>query len=589
MRSMTNFIESRDIGDSYSIYNEEYSWAEEYSEYYSEDSSSYLMPVFESSSYQFFGEATFYQEASYKGLMAGGILALVSGALFMIMKLLNGGGGGSSGSRSSSSGSSSSSSGSSSYDSAGPRTPSATRLRAAAEDALYEKKKKQIEQEEQARAKQREKERKEREQRQKEEDAKSEQERLANAESEYRRSDEYLRFGKDEAEISFDPEWIIGKLNEAKSENCGKFKLKGGLKRLNNMQETLEDIERIVDTLNAMITDNNWEVFSHSSIENTDKMEDGDTKTFIISYRNLKDNFTKLRELIKGKEDNVEELEIDDIIKFFRSIKQITDEINRKCKSGIKKCKEEHRRLTSNKANLIGRGEYVDDVNRKIVNVKAAYNILNNILKEVNEFCKELRNLFQFVDKADQYTNYLEIPFIKDVYSNSNQFTFRMLNDMEVADFEDVIKGLINLQRKKTPIDYERLIEGLRNMMNPIETDLTQHLLEGSNGGGSAGFSELVTDVDLLRKECLDKIRKQKRIAEKIKNDYPEIKDYFLKALGILEDFYNVPGEEWVKVKSINERQEGKKLVDDFDDITQGPNQYNVAKKTVERYFQKKK
>lgn len=54
MRSMTDFIESQEMGDSYSIYNEEYSWAEEYSEYYSEDSSSYLMPVFESSSYQFF-------------------------------------------------------------------------------------------------------------------------------------------------------------------------------------------------------------------------------------------------------------------------------------------------------------------------------------------------------------------------------------------------------------------------------------------------------------------------------------------------------------------------------------------------------
>ena len=55
---MTDFIESQEIDGSYSIYNEEYSWAEEYSEYYSEDSSSYLMPVFESSSYQFFGEAT---------------------------------------------------------------------------------------------------------------------------------------------------------------------------------------------------------------------------------------------------------------------------------------------------------------------------------------------------------------------------------------------------------------------------------------------------------------------------------------------------------------------------------------------------
>ena len=96
MASMTDFIESINVADEPSVYNEDYSWAEEYSEYFNDVSDNYIQPIFESSGYQFFGEATFYQEA-HKGLIAGGILALVSGAFFMIMKLLrNGGSGGSS-------------------------------------------------------------------------------------------------------------------------------------------------------------------------------------------------------------------------------------------------------------------------------------------------------------------------------------------------------------------------------------------------------------------------------------------------------------------------------------------------------------
>ena len=581
---MTDFIESQEIDGSYSIYNEEYSWAEEYSEYYSEDSSSYLMPVFESSSYQFFGEATFYQEASHKGLIAGGILALVSGAFFMIMKLLKGGGGGGS----SSSGSSSSSS-SSIRDSNGniiltdAEKKESERLKREADESerRYEETKQRIKRErEEAAARMRAEHQAMRQKEKEEREAK-----VAENYNKYINSEEYTSFGKDEAEITFDPADIIKDLNKVKSENPGKFKLKGGLKRLNNMQETLKDIERIVDTLNAMITDNNWEVFSHSSTENTDKMEDGDTKTFIISYRNLEDNFAKLRELIKGKQDNVEELEIDDIIAFFNSIKQITDEINKKYKSGIKKCKEKHKEHTSHKADLIRRGKSVDDVDRNIANVKSAYNILNNILKKVNEFCKELRIVFGNVCWPDNYTNALVLPFKLGTYINDGSYTFRILSDMKVADFEDVIKGLINLQRGKAGIDRTGIITELSHKISPTQSDFHLQMVEGSNGRGSTGFSEMPPYVNSKRKEILDRIREQKRIVEKIENDYPEIKDYFLKIFGIVEDFYNVPVEEWLKVKSINERQEGKKLSDLSYFINS--NRFKVARKTLERYFQK--
>jgi chemotaxis protein histidine kinase CheA len=108
MRSMTDFIDTVSNTEHLAVYNEDYSWAEEYADYFNEESVNYVQPILESSEYQFFGETCFIQEASKvsNGLLAGGILALLSGAFFMIMKLLNGGGGGggsSSGSTSSSS------------------------------------------------------------------------------------------------------------------------------------------------------------------------------------------------------------------------------------------------------------------------------------------------------------------------------------------------------------------------------------------------------------------------------------------------------------------------------------------------------
>lgn len=102
MRSMTDFIDTVLNPEQLAVYNEDYSWAEEYAEYYNEESDNYAQPILESSGYQFFGEACFIQEAS-KGLIAGGVLALLSGAFFMIMKLLRNGGDSSSGSSSSSS------------------------------------------------------------------------------------------------------------------------------------------------------------------------------------------------------------------------------------------------------------------------------------------------------------------------------------------------------------------------------------------------------------------------------------------------------------------------------------------------------
>ena len=87
MKTMTSFIDATSITSSPAAYNEEYAWAEEYAEYYDESSEEYLGDAFDSSAYQFFGEAVLPR----KGLLAGGILALVSGAFFMIMKLLKNG------------------------------------------------------------------------------------------------------------------------------------------------------------------------------------------------------------------------------------------------------------------------------------------------------------------------------------------------------------------------------------------------------------------------------------------------------------------------------------------------------------------
>ena len=92
LKSMTDFIGTDINVESLSVYNEDCSWAEKYSEYYSEDISNQIGDITNSSEYKFFGESYFIQESVKKGLLAGGVLALVSGAFFMILKLLKGGG-----------------------------------------------------------------------------------------------------------------------------------------------------------------------------------------------------------------------------------------------------------------------------------------------------------------------------------------------------------------------------------------------------------------------------------------------------------------------------------------------------------------
>ena len=47
MRSMTDFIDSVSVDSQMAVYNEEYTWAEEYAEYYNESSNMYVGNILE--------------------------------------------------------------------------------------------------------------------------------------------------------------------------------------------------------------------------------------------------------------------------------------------------------------------------------------------------------------------------------------------------------------------------------------------------------------------------------------------------------------------------------------------------------------
>ena len=593
VRSMTDFIDSVSVDSQMAVYNEEYTWAEEYAEYYNESSNMYVGNILESSGYQFFGEACFIQEA-HKGLIAGGILALVSGALFMIMKLLNGGGGSSSSNKSSKSSSKSSSNKSSNTNFKYERDEAEKKAREeyqkkkeAEKKAREEAERKRLDEIEAERKKlkaeiaKREAEREKAKAERAEKKAREEAERKA----EYFRREEST-FGNDEASINFNPKIMINRLKELKEKNAGNLRVEGGNTRLNEIRSTLEKIEGIVDNLNRMINENKWDVFSHSSNEDTSKMKDGDVKDFILNYQAIDNNIANLRKLISGNNgENVEEIKIDDLINFFKDIESITKQINKKCKAGIAKCKEEHKRRVERKATLIEKGQTVSaDTDQGIVNVKNAYKILNHILKEINQFCEHLENVYEFAARAKNFTNHITLPFAIDFYQDTRYFNFRFLQNhlykINIGTLFDNIES--SNKHFKSTYDVETIKASVMGKMMPEDkefyVDLTRY--------ETYGFGSLIKDVNDVRRRMLGYIQKDKENIEQSGKDYPELKDWFLKVFGIFEDFYNVSGEEWIKVKSVADRPEGKRLTE-LTSLFQGPIPNNVAEKTANRYLEK--
>lgn len=448
MRSMTDFIDTVSNSERLAVYNEDYSWAEEYADYFNEESVNYTQPILESSEYQFFGETCFIQEAS-KGLLAGGMLALLSGAFFMIMKLLNGGGGGggsSSGSTSSSSSSNKtnnrsnnnnnrppSGGGGGNHNNKPPTNPpsggsagqpqaqpiQSEKLKAAEAELQRVIEEKHKAEEETKRTLQR------MDQMQKENDAKlkaqndafnakikAEQEAKAKAAKEKaaakadedekhrkalleesKRKAEKAKKAKDEAYVQ--PAELEAEENlvfNAKIiiDELNKFKKQGydeiDVRNGQELYTILQGLEKIDEITDFLVK---LVKDGHWDIFGSSVTEKGYAGTFHKKCAELHEIVEKIKSessRINDENGSSHDISIDSVISDINNIDKVTKDIESKCKEGMKLCKAERTKLINAK--------------KDVSNVDKAYKILNGIIRDVNVVCKNIQTAFRTVHKA---------------------------------------------------------------------------------------------------------------------------------------------------------------------------------------------
>jgi hypothetical protein len=398
MASMTDFIDSINVADVPSIYNEDYSWAEEYADYYNEESDNYVQPILESSGYQFFGEASFYQEAS-KGLIAGGMLALLSGAFFMIMKLLkNGGsGGGSTSSSKSSSGASTKSSSKSEPAKAVARTVQhANDVQNVVSKKAEESKKnlnatfdaleaqgadvsaarkllngndKPAETPKQEKPKDTLKTNK------------------APEEPKPEPKQEKKEYEELEAEekIVFNSKIILDKLNEMKKKGFDEISV-SDFELLTEIIKGLEEILKIASFMVSLVKENRWDVFSFEAKINHDpKDRDFEQNLSDLHYRvdRIKEHAAQVA---KSDESRRHDVDIEEVKTVIDQIDKLSHAIENECKTGMKYCKIEREKLKQK--------------NMPVRHVDYAYKILNGIIRDVNFVCKNVQTAFSTINKS---------------------------------------------------------------------------------------------------------------------------------------------------------------------------------------------
>lgn len=452
MRTMTDFINTVSNPEPLAVYNEDYSWAEEYAECFDEESVQYAQPILESSGYQFFGEACFIQEASKvsKGLIAGGILALLSGAFFMIMKLLNsGGGGGSSSSGSSSSSSSSSNKTNNRSNNNNNRPPSGggggnrnnkpptnppsggsagqpqaqalqgEKLKAAEAELQRVIEEKHKAEEETRRTLQR------MDQMQKENEAKLKAQNDAfnariKADQEAKAKAAKERAAKQAAEEDRKRKALLEE-SKRKAEEAKKAKEAAYVKpaELEAEENLVFNAKIIIDELNKLkkqgYDDTNVQnghlLFTIlQGLEKIDEITDflvklvkdgrwdifGSSVTEKGYAETFHKNCTELHEIvakiqsessrINDEKGSAHDASIDSVILDIKNIDKVTKDIESKCKEGMKLCKAERTKLINAK--------------KDVSNVDKAYKILNGIIRDVNVVCKNIQNAFRSVHKA---------------------------------------------------------------------------------------------------------------------------------------------------------------------------------------------
>lgn len=351
---MTDFIDAVSNSEQLAVYNEDYSWAEEYAEYYNEESDNYAQPILESSGYQFFGEACFIQEAS-KGLIAGGILALVSGAFFMIMKLLRNGGSSTSGGKSSTESSKSENKDSTIPPNNGDgngNNPNAQNANPTSAPTPTPTSPSAV------------------------------QPQITNPNANSKRSE--IKYADLEAEekLTYSFATIFKKLDEYKKEGYEKVSINGGIHELDRILSGLGLIHDIARIMVDIVEKGNWYLFGSTDQKNPEVRE-----------------FTKkcdeLDELVKTirtsastyqKRDNMRDEDLNSVKTVLKDIDKASKAIEATCKKGIDKCKKTREALKNEK--------------KDVSNVDKSYKLLNGIIRNVNIVCKSIQNAFADIQNA---------------------------------------------------------------------------------------------------------------------------------------------------------------------------------------------
>jgi len=485
MRSMTDFIDTVSNTEHLAVYNEDYSWAEEYADYFNEESVNYVQPILESSEYQFFGETCFIQEASKvsNGLLAGGILALLSGAFFMIMKLLknggSGGGGSSSGSKSSFSSSSnktnnrfnnnnnrppSGGGGGNSNNKPPTNPPSGGSTGQPQVQALQTEKLKATEAEHQRVIEEKHKADQEAKAKAAKEkaDAKAvedERKRKALLEESKRKAEEdkkakeatYVKPAELEAkeDLVFNSKIIIDELNKLKKQGYDETDVRNG-HELQNILQGLEKIDEITDFLVKLVRDENWDIFGSSVTEK------GYAETFHKKYTELHEIVEKIKSgssKINDENGSSYDISIDSVISDIKNIDKVTKAIESKCKEGIERCKEERTKLINAK--------------KDVSNVDKAYKILNGIIRDVNVVCKNIQTAFRTVHKSiygKQYPFPMKVTYYNILAIGASPDPF----------YKETERSVLDRIRKSNPRHipysemYDHFTHGIEEAMNNI-------------------------------------------------------------------------------------------------------------------------
>ena len=534
MRSMTDFIDSINVDNIPSVYNEDYSLAEEYSEYFNESSDVYAGDIFNSSGYQFFGEAAFYQEAS-KGLIAGGILALVSGAFFMIMKLLkNGGSGGGS-----TSSSKSSSTGSKKRSSKSEPDKSVARTVQHANDVQNVVSKKAEESKKELNSTfdslETPKTPKPVETPKQETPKGTKKENKAPEEPKPEPQQEKIKYEELEAEekLTFNVEIIVKELMKFKKQGYDDVAINGGDIPIVHILKGLEQVEEITDYMVRLVKERKWFMF-----ESTDDKDN----VFLKKCRDFDEIVDKMKNEAKkynGK-DKMNDVNIDGLINDFNRINKITKEIEDKCKEGMKACREEREKLKAKE--------------QSVARVDLAYKTFNKIIRDVNSVCKILQNAFKTVHKAamgkrfpfPMSTNYYHIYAIYGEYD---------------PIYKDTPQSILNMiTNTKNPLHLT-----VNRMYEYFTTCLTEEMMYIFDATDGTQITEW--DIDQAennnahyREDSLKKLDKAQAAAERIFETlkdrdqtnlevYKEIEAVVVSGYNAIRDLLNVPIRKFVGSK----------------------------------------